>query len=232
MNAMKSLLWLAAISLPTISACNYTVGDCYPRGEGAGYSTEGVGSGGGVIIPTGVGGFGEAPPKQPQSGTSQPLVCNSDETENPCRGSGDTAGDGTTYVLCSEPCPQNDLQCLSGVISMFRASNFSFVTIIADDGKDLAGGWQESNTALAFAHNLFEIVTCSVRIGMPLRTKAWGTISASTAAIYSADVANAAAAKVWPTDLPSGIFCSTLKKEMDAQFAAKYQNLGARIMNP
>lgn len=232
MNAMKSLLWLGAITLTAISACNYTVGDCYPRGEGAGYGSEGVGSGGGVIIPTGVGGFGEAPPKQPQSGTSQPLVCNSDETENPCRGSGDMAGDGTSYVLCSGPCAENDLQCMSGVISMFRASNFSFVTIIADDGKDIAGGWQESNTALTFAHNLFEMVTCPVHIGMPLRAKAWGTISASTAAVYSADVANSAAAIVWPTELPAGIFCSTLKKEMGTQFKNKYQDLGARIMNP
>ena len=192
---------MAAFTAAAISACNYTVGECYPRGEGAGHGSEGVGSGGGIIIPTGVGGFGEAPPKQPQDGTSPSIPCNSDETENPCRGSGDTAGDGKTYLVCSDPCPANDLQCMSGVISMFRASNFSFVTIVADDGKDAAGGWQESNTALAFAHNLFEIVTCSVRIGMPRRTMAWGTISASTAAVYSADVANTAAAKVWPTDL-------------------------------
>jgi hypothetical protein len=64
------------------------------------------------------------------------------------------------------------------------------------------------------------------------RAQAWGTISASTAAIYSADVANTAAAVVWPTELPAGIFCSTLKKEMGTQFKTKYKDLGARIKNP
>jgi hypothetical protein len=84
----------------------------------------------------------------------------------------------------------------------------------------------------AFANNLFEIVSCPVRIGMPIRAKYYGPISSVMAAGYSAEVANYAAANVWPTDLPPGIFCTTFKKEMVAQFRAKHQELGARIMNP
>jgi hypothetical protein len=125
-----------------------------------------------------------------------------------------------------------DGQCLSTVISYFRPSNFTFITIVPDDGKGPAGGWQESFTVLAFANNLFEIVSCPVRIGMPIRPQAYGTISPNTAAVYSADVANYAAANVWPTELPSGLFCTTFKKEMVVQFKAKHQELGARIMNP
>lgn len=129
-------------------------------------------------------------------------------------------------------CAPTDNQCQANVISYFRPSNFSFLTILKDDGKDSGGGWQESNTVLAFANNLFEIYSCVVRIGMPMRNSAYGAISPSTAAAYSAEVANYAAANVWPTELPQGIFCTTFKKEMIAQFKAKHENLGARIMNP
>jgi hypothetical protein len=73
------------------------------------------------------------------------------------------------------------------------------------------------------------MVTCSVLIGMPLRAQAWGPISASTAASFSADVANTAAGVVWPTDLPPGIFCSKFKDEMKKQFATLYKDLGARV---
>jgi hypothetical protein len=85
MNTMKSLLLSAAIALTTwITACNYTVGECWPVGQGGG-SSEGVTAGGGVIIPTGPsggGGFGDEPPKQPQDARDPaPLECNATDEE-------------------------------------------------------------------------------------------------------------------------------------------------------
>jgi hypothetical protein len=232
MNTAKNLLLIAGITITGITACNYTVGECWPVGQGGGSSGETVTAGGGVILPTGPsggGGFGNEPPEQPQGGSE--LKCNSEEeedTKDPCSGGGDTDGN---YVVCSNPCPQNDAQCMSGNISYFRPSNFNFVTIVADDGKDAGGGWQEAKTALAFAHNLFEIVTCQVRVGMPLRTKLLGPISSSIAATHSATAANTAAAKVWPTDLPAGIFCVTFKDEFKKQLES-INGLGATLLSP
>jgi hypothetical protein len=87
MNRMKGLLFGAAITLGEIAACNYTVGECYYLGEGGGSGSEAVTAGGGVIIPTGpsgAGGFGDAPPKQPQDATNPPPPdCNIVE-DTPC----------------------------------------------------------------------------------------------------------------------------------------------------
>jgi hypothetical protein len=57
-----------AIFFIGVGACNYDVGECYVRGE------EGDGVGG-SILPTGVGGYGDAPPREPQ---------NAGDSWNPC----------------------------------------------------------------------------------------------------------------------------------------------------
>ncbi|MEO7327974.1 MAG: hypothetical protein ABI193_05315, partial [Minicystis sp.] len=59
---MRKFLWLLALVVPGFSACNYTVGECYPREQGNGSA----GAEGPVIVQSGAGGFGDAPPKQPQ----------------------------------------------------------------------------------------------------------------------------------------------------------------------
>jgi hypothetical protein len=64
---------------------------------------------------------------------------------------------------------------------------------------------------------------------MPLRAQVLGKISAIAAASYSAGVANTVAIKLWPTDLPQGIFCSTFKKEMQLIFKEKHKTLGAIV---
>jgi hypothetical protein len=70
MNSNRRLLLSAAITLGGFTACNYTVGECYPRDQ----SSEDPG--GGTVItpgsPSGSGDFGAAPPKQPQDATSPP----------------------------------------------------------------------------------------------------------------------------------------------------------------
>ncbi len=73
MNArlMGGLLGAWVIAGLSLTACNYTVGECYPRDRG-----DGTPDTGGVIISSGVGGFGDAPPKQPQDVTNPPPDCN------------------------------------------------------------------------------------------------------------------------------------------------------------
>lgn len=55
-NAMRLTAGLFIAILA--SACNYTDGACYARGQGGAQQVDT----GGVVIPTGVGGFGDAPP--------------------------------------------------------------------------------------------------------------------------------------------------------------------------
>ncbi len=69
---MNSLPWILLTAASTVAACNYTVGECYPRDQGGGSA----GAEGGVLVPGGVGGYGDAPPKQPQDVGSPPPDCN------------------------------------------------------------------------------------------------------------------------------------------------------------
>lgn len=49
---MKNRLWIAVAALLSVTACNQTVGECWPVGQGDGDTTVG----GGPIVPGGVGG--------------------------------------------------------------------------------------------------------------------------------------------------------------------------------
>jgi hypothetical protein len=98
---MRSLLWIAAIAVPTFTACNYTVGECWPRGQGDG--SAGVG-GGGVIVPGGAGGLGDAPS---ESGTAGP-ACNStpqsgDTETTPSTPEDDAPVETSLKIFCSKP---------------------------------------------------------------------------------------------------------------------------------
>ncbi len=68
---MKSRLYFAVIALLGVAACNYTVGECWPVGQGEGNAT--VGSG--PIIPGGTSGDWDTPPNS----SAQP--CNAPESE-------------------------------------------------------------------------------------------------------------------------------------------------------
>jgi hypothetical protein len=71
MNAY-SVLGIAALVPLMFAACNYTDGECFPRDQ----LYETAGAGGGVIVPTGVGGYGDVP-KEPQGAPgTPPPVCN------------------------------------------------------------------------------------------------------------------------------------------------------------
>lgn len=56
-----------------LSGCNYTEGQCYPRGEGGGAIAAGVG---GSLFPGGAGGFGDVPPAPQETSGPMPPDCN------------------------------------------------------------------------------------------------------------------------------------------------------------
>ena len=66
-------VFLGALS---VAACNYTVGECYPRGQGDG--SAGVGGGDVILIPSGAGGGLGAEPPEP-GGATGAIACNAPE---------------------------------------------------------------------------------------------------------------------------------------------------------
>lgn len=72
MNILRDLLFMVGITISGVAACNYTDGECYPRG--AGYGSEGVG--GTTTVSGGAGGFGDVPPEPSQDIANPPPECN------------------------------------------------------------------------------------------------------------------------------------------------------------
>jgi hypothetical protein len=235
---MRKLLWATGIGLSVLAACNYDEGECWIDGEGAG--SEGAGAG--PIVP-GTGGYGNVPP-DPQDATDPRLAdCNaaedSDQAENPkkddgaCNADGADVptADGTTYAHCSGTCAA---KCSTSGVGGFSSSVFKFTTIVPDDGKDEAGGWQATTAALKFfrwTSVLPQSWACPVTVGMPIRAKLYGTISPATAANMTAGIASKVAMDLMHVkpELPMGIFCSKLGPLMQVEFDAKYPSLGATV---
>lgn len=94
----------------------------------------------------------------------------------------------------------------------FTPSAFPFKVIVPDDGTTDPGGWQEAATQLLFrdARRGTEVNwTCSLKVGIPLRTAKDGVISMNRAARLSSRAANAASDLVMqsrPAWLPA-LFC-------------------------
>ncbi|WP_437665648.1 hypothetical protein [Sorangium sp. So ce1182] len=237
MNAKGILLPILAVAIYMLAACNWTVGDCYPREEWV----KGEGAGGPVGPPVPVytsvasGDFGAEPPE----GGERKIQCNKteDEDDEEEEEEEEEARPTPSPEKPADPCQQSgapQMGCTGNKPIDPRA--FNFVTIVAYDGT-VAGGWQEAKAYLSFAHNQEGDSACMVHIGMPLRSEVWGKISAKRAASISADVANWAANEVYKKDggedLPPGIFCRTFKSRMIEEFdTAYYKPLGAKVQNP
>ncbi|WP_434041334.1 hypothetical protein WME98_10620 [Sorangium sp. So ce296] len=233
MSARIFLLMIAGLAICILAACNWTVGDCYPREEWV----KGEGAGGPVGPPVPVytsvasGDFGAEPPE----GGERKIQCNKTEDEE--EEEEEEARPTPSPEKPADPCQQSgapQMGCTGTKPIDPRA--FKFVTIVAYDGT-VAGGWQEAKAYLAFGHNREGDDACMVHIGMPLQSEIWGKISAKRAASISADVANWSANEVYKKDggedLPPGIFCRTFKSRMIEQFESDYYKpLGARVQNP
>ncbi|MDC0678737.1 hypothetical protein [Sorangium atrum] len=257
MNTKGILLPIVAVLICVLAACNWTVGDCYPleeweRGAGAGGP---VGPSVPVITSVSSGDFGDAPPSGSQYGSERKLQCNKTDDEDeeespsdsserptdspesppdPCPGFGDIAGDGATFLSCSDACSS---KCpppgmAPWIYADIDPSEFKFVTIVKDDGMDKGGGWQEAKANLTFRRltipHEIKKWSCAFTIGMPLRTEIYGQIDADRAASLSKEITEDVANRM-DYYLPQEAFCDTFRKEADAAFKSKYKRLGARV---
>ncbi|WP_437829340.1 hypothetical protein [Sorangium sp. So ce1153] len=240
MNIRRGLLLIVAVAVWVLSACNWTVGDCYPREEWE----KGEGAGGPVGPPVPVfsssasGDFGAEPPEGPQGGKKEKIQCNKTEDEDEEESPSDSSETPTASPTSPpDPCQQSgapQMGCTGTKPIDPRA--FNFVTIVAYDGTSVAGGWQEAKANLFFGHNQEGDDACMIHIGMPLRSELWGKITAKKAALISADVANLALEELYKKeggeDLPPGILCSRFKGKVDFAFKNDYKGLGAQVRNP
>jgi hypothetical protein len=161
-----------------------------------------------------------------QGGVCPPAPAGAGDMGSPAPAAGDDA-----VTLCSAACANKCGSAPHG----FSPSVFVFTTTVADDGKDVAGGWQVATTTLQFfrwTSLVPESWECSVTVGMPVRAAAYGVISANQAATMTAQVATSASFVVMNStpELPPGIYCVKLKSEMAAEFPEKFKGLGAKMM--
>ncbi|MGK3967980.1 hypothetical protein WMF38_27915 [Sorangium sp. So ce118] len=252
MNTKGILLPIVVVLICALAACNWTVGDCYPREEwerGAGASGP-VGPPVPVITSVASGDFGDAPPSGSEYGSERKLQCNKTDDEDeeerptdnpesppdPCPGFGDIAGDGATFLSCSDACSS---KCpppgmAPWVYVDFDPSEFKFFTTVEDDGEGKGGGWQEARANPKFKRltipRKIKSWNCPLTIGMPLRTELMGRIDPIRAASLSEEIAEEVANRM-DYDLPQGTFCDRLVDEMLATFKSKYPRLGARVTN-
>jgi hypothetical protein len=224
MSSRKILLLIVTIAIGASTACNYTVGECWRRGEGSAGVGAGPGDSSGVGS-SGSGDFGDDPGEQ---NNEEPLVCNKSDKKE--KGSEESPEDTPKSPTLTDPCQQSGAPTMGCASVRFNTSDFKFVTTIAYDGTGVAGGWQEAKSGLTFFRGDAGPAACFVRIGMPLRSATWGVISADTAAMHSAEVANVVTNELERNggfDLPPGIFCSKFYADMREMFAKQYRGLGA-----
>jgi hypothetical protein len=102
-------------------------------------------------------------------------------------------------------------------------------------GKGKGGGWQKASTRLNFADwsNPFsrKLWSCTLGVGMPIRTEVNGRVSPEHAATITAAVATDASRVVrqrepeWVGEM----FCRAFRGEMTAMFLDRYRTIGARV---
>ena len=112
------------------------------------------------------------------------------------------------------------------------ASLFKFKQTQEDDG--VGFGWQEAQPTLKFVDGRQEpaaVWSCTINVGMPLRTVKMGKITADWAAETSAEIATAASSAVMHSkdSWTPAAFCKAFKDQMNAVFGKSFPNLGARV---
>ena len=115
----------------------------------------------------------------------------------------------------------------------YSSSLFKFSTTIADDGKDVGGGYQEATAnSIKFVDGRQDppaAWTCKIWVGMPLRTEKLGKISAERAAEIAAGALTDASVFTMhnkPVWVP-GAFCKQLAADMVQIFSKGYGVKGA-----
>jgi hypothetical protein len=118
--------------------------------------------------------------------------------------------------------------------SGFSASKFKFKTTVKDDGEGAGAGWQEASAKLNFVDGRQDPSmswTCSVVVGMPLRTAERGTISTDWASQRSAEVATTASSTVMHRQdkWEASAFCRDWGIEMQRLLNDDKPKVGARV---
>jgi hypothetical protein len=239
LNASVALPLLALLAM----GCN-TVdpSECWPNTSG------GFGGSGTIPIGAGVGATssGDFTSPGPNGGTPNPCIAapvsDSPGAKMPSTECLDPGGTGEAggvapapgddaISLCSAACSSKCGSAPHG----FSPSIFVFTTTVVDDGKGLAGGWQVGSATLHFSRwtttIIPEVWSCSVTAEMPVRAAADGVIPPKLAATMTAQVATTASFAVMNStpELPPGIYCFNLIKEMKAEFPTTFPGLGAKV---
>jgi hypothetical protein len=145
-----------------------------------------------------------------------------------CRPSIEEPTDETREASTEEP---------TGEATEAASSAYTFHETLPDDGKGDGGGWQEGTATLEFMEHtgIFSSYSysCTMRVGMPLRAKIPGRISARLAQRIAMEVTLDAAGDVKDTRstwVEQGeAFCIQLHDEMLRLFSSRYRNYGVRV---
>jgi hypothetical protein len=243
MSTRKFIWLIVATAIGATSACNYTVGECWRRGEGdEGSAGVGAGFAESSAVGAGSGDFGDTPPG---GSKGDPLQCNKTEDspeesakspQDPCAEFSDVAGFGATSYTCSDECSSKCPPPGIGPFATFDLSDFPFVTTTNDDGVGKGGGWQVANAKLEFMKVIVgeSVIVrkwhCNLTIGMPLRTEEMGRVDSYRAASISKETAEFAAEdRDLDYNFPQGVFCIYFVKKVEAAFGSKYPRLGAKV---
>ena len=107
-------------------------------------------------------------------------------------------------------------------------------TVIPDDGQGLGGGWQEAVATLNFVdgrQSPADSWSCTLNVGMAIRSASLGHISSSEAASMTSTVLTYAASTTMHSrdKWIQSLFCGKLRDNMNAMFASAYAGAGARV---
>ncbi len=117
----------------------------------------------------------------------------------------------------------------------YSAAAFPFVTIVPDDGTDVAGGWQAAVAMLSFYDGRGRIIpdawSCQVFVGMPIRHTIHGVIIPPKAATVTAAAATDASRMVMHRQSKwlRATFCPAFAAELEAQLNMRMTRLGAKV---
>lgn len=107
-------------------------------------------------------------------------------------------------------------------------------TVIPDDGQGLGGGWQEAVTMRNFVdgrQSPADSWSCTLNVGMAIRSASLGHISSSEAASMTSTVLTYAASTTMHSrdKWIQSLFCGKLRDNMNAMFASTFAGAGARV---
>ena len=127
------------------------------------------------------------------------------------------------FVPAESEGPRNEE--MGEVPSKFDASLFNFTTMVRDDGKGLAGGWQRAFAVLKFVDTRGGIIfpnswDCRLTVGLPIRAELAGIIPKESAAQMAADAAIVASEQVMKTRPKwiGALFCPEFARKMQKLF--------------